>query len=374
MTWIWEQPEWPHFRWDEPALTPDLVELGRLSGRLFGIVEGLGLDVQDHAEAQALTQEAVGTSDIEGYSLPPASVRSSVARRLGLESGGLPPPRRDVDGLVSILLDATRNHQAPLTVERLHGWHAALFPTGRSGLETIVTGGWRPGPVSVRSGPFGREQVHFQGPPPGRVPDEIDQLLAWWSTSQGRVQGLLRAGLAHLWFETIHPFEDGNGRIGRAIADLALAQSDKSPRRYYSVSRAIHARRAAYYQHLEQTQRGGLEVTTWLSWFLDTVRSAVQNSLDQISTARARQGLHLRVAGAELNPRQLKVMNKLIEAEPEGWQGGLSNANYRAISKTSKATAARDLADLVARGLIDQSEAGGRSTRYRLAKGLFKPL
>ena len=374
MTWIWQRPDWPHFRWDARALTGPLVELERRRGRLFGIVEGLGLDAQDRAEAQALTHEAEGTSDIEGQTLPPASVRSSVARRLGLESGGLPPPRRDVDGLVSVLLDATRNHAAPLTVERLHGWHAALFPSGRSGFETIATGAWRPGPVSVRSGPFGRERLHFEGPPPDRVQGEIERLLAWWSRRDHSAPGAIRAGLAHLWFETIHPYEDGNGRIGRAIADLALAQADGSPRRFYSVSRAIHARRAAYYEHLEAAQRGGLDVTAWLGWFLDTVTHAVQSSLDQVSGVRARQALQLRVAGADLNPRQLKVLNKLIDAEPAGWQGGLSNANYRAIAKTSKATAARDLADLVTRGLLEQSDAGGRSTRYRLAPGLFESL
>ncbi len=374
MTWIWQRDTWPDFSWDERALVSPLTELARATGRLFATVEGLGLNSRDATEADALTEEAVRTSNIEGHTLPPASVRSSVARRLGLESGELSTPRRDVDGLVGVLLDVTRNHQAALTVDRLQGWHAALFPDGRSGFETIAVGAWRHGPVSVRSGPFGRERIHFEGPPPERVPGEIRGFLEWWAESRGQVEGVVRAGIAHLRFETIHPFEDGNGRIGRAIADLALAQTDASPRRYYSVSQAIHSRRAAYYRHLEEAQRGALELTSWLQWFVDTVHAAVRRSLDQVLIAQTRQALRLLVAAAELNPRQLKVMNALIETEPDGWEGGLSNANYRSIAKTSKATAARDLADLVERGLLAQSAAGGRSTRYRLGLKLSGAL
>jgi Fic family protein len=366
MAYIWQQPSWPAFRWESAALVSDLSALSMARGRLFARLESLGVETRTHLEADHFIADTEGTSVIEGEHLPPASVRSSVARRLGLASAGLAPPRRDVDGLVEVLVDATRGCEAPLTAERLFDWHAALFPTGRSGMQRIVVGAWRPTPISVRSGPAGSERTHYQAPPPEQVSDEMARFLAWWSAERPRLEGVLRAGLAHLWFESVHPFEDGNGRIGRALADMALAQADGLSIRAYSLSQQILLERPSYYRRLEEAQSGDLEVTPWLGWFVQCLGRAVQRADARIEIALRRAALRTLASEQHLNPRQIKVMEKLIAAEPEGFEGGLSNKKYRSMTRASKATATRDLADLVARGLLRQREGGGRSTRYVL--------
>jgi len=366
MRYIWQAAKWPKFTWRSEDLLRPLTDLALARGRLLASVAHLSVADRGALVADTTVEDADGTSSIEGVILPPGSVRSSVAHRLGLETAGLPARQRDVDGLVGVLFDATQNTAADLTSERLFGWHAALFPTGYSGMQPIQVGGWRTHPVSVRSGSLGSEQVHFEAPPHERVPAEMDGLLQWWNSPPAGLDGVLRAGLAHLWFETIHPFDDGNGRIGRALADMALAQADRAPARFYSLSRAILDHRKGYYRELEAGQTGSLDVTRWLLWFSDAVSRAVGRSQGQLAVARHRGALRHLAADAGLAPRQLKVLNKLIEAQPEGFQGGLSNANYCKIGRVSKATAARDLAQLVERGLLRRGDEAGRSTRYFL--------
>lgn len=368
MKYIWQRDDWPSFRWADALLLDDLTRLAVDRGRLFASLEPLSLDERVALSTGALIADTESTSVIEGIVLTPASVRSSVAHRLGLPTAGLPARRRAVDGLVNVLLDATQDPERPLTSERLKGWHAALFPTGRSGFNRITVGDWRPGSISIQSGPHGRETIHFEGPPTEAIERELERFLDWWTDSADTTNGVLRAGIAHLWFETIHPFDDGNGRIGRAVADLALAQADGASQRYYSLSRAIFDDRSSYYRELKAAQQGDLDVTSWLRWFIGCLSNAVQHSQAQLTAALRRANLRRHAASEGLDPRQLKVLHKLIDAEPDGFDGGLSNSNYRAITKVSRATAARQLADLLGRGLLLKSDAGGRSTRYHLNK------
>lgn len=367
MAFLWQHADWPAFRWDGAALLGPVSAVGRARGELHAMVDALGLEARHDLQVASLGDDAQSTSTIEGEPLPPASVRSSVVRRLGLDASGLPASSREIDGLVEVLDDAAQNHDAPLTVDRLHAWHAALFPTGRSGMREIAVGQWRDGPMAVQSGPAGRERVHFEAPPAERLDAEAAAFLDWFGASRDEVEGVVRAAVAHLWFETLHPYDDGNGRIGRAVADLALAQADGRRRRVFSLSRAIAAERPAYYRALETTQRGELDVTAWVAWFVERVGSAVAQAREQVDLALLRSRLRQATASEPLHPRQHKVLNKLIEAEPAGFEGGMTNAKYRAITRTSKATATRDLADLVARGWLEPAPSGGRSAHYRLA-------
>ncbi|MBI5544285.1 MAG: Fic family protein [Deltaproteobacteria bacterium] len=365
-TFVWQLASWPILRWNDGALLEPLSRSSHAQGRLFGQLEALGFEQERQAlEVEALVEEAVTTSAIEGERLSREAVRSSVARRLGLDSAGLPTPPRHVDGLVEMLLDATGRHDEPLTAERLKGWQAALFPTGYSGLSRIRAGEWRDGPMQVVSGPIGRERVHFEAPPAERVAEEIQRLLAWWESSAGNLNGMVRAGVAHLWFETIHPFEDGNGRVGRALADMALAQAEKRRRRFYSLSSQINEERSAYYQAIEEAQGGGGDITPWLTWFLACVRRAIERSGREVEAALKRARFWQRPSAYGLNERQAKAMARLLEAGPGGFQGGLTNQKYRGMTKASKVTATRDLTDLLGRGLLVQ-RGEGRSTRYEL--------
>jgi Fic family protein len=367
--YLWEHRGWTRrLRWDEAEVLLPLGAARRRQGEILGEASQLGFDLGMEARAAVLTDEAITTAAIEGERLDPAAVRSSVARRLGLQVAGLPPAERHVDGLVQMLLDATQRHARPLTARRLRGWQAALFPTGYSGIRPIRTGRWRTGsaPMQVVSGPLGRERVHYEAPPSSRVGLEMQRFLRWWSTGAPR-EGLLRAGLAHFWFVTIHPFEDGNGRIARAIADMALAQDEGASLRLYSMSVQIRAEQKAYYAVLERAQRGDGDVTEWLVWFLRCLEGAVERSRTQVRRVLARQGFWLRHAGTSLTERQRKVVQRLVEAGPGGFEGGITTRKYVGMTKTSRATAQREIADLLERGILAPRPGGGRSTSYDLA-------
>jgi Fic family protein len=362
---VWESVEWPaSLRWDSAALLEPLAEVSRLQGMVLGAFQAIGLDLEE----DALVDEAVTTSAIEGETLNRDSVRSSVANRLGVPTAGLPSERdRAIDGLVDILTDATRNHRAALTQERLWGWHAALFPTGYSKIRRIKVGGWREGPqaMQVVSGIRG-DVVHFEAPPSAQVDREMEAFLTWWSGESSSLNGIVRAAVAHFWFVTIHPFDDGNGRIARALTDLALAQHDGREKRYFSMSQEIALHRSAYYEVLERSQRGTGDITDWIVWFLGALANALQVALDVVAQVGARARFWDAFKNVDLNARQRKSIGKMLEAGPSGYQGGMTNKKYVAITKSSKATATRDLADLEAKGVFRAGNDGGRSTYYEL--------
>ncbi len=363
--YIWQSTTWPEFRWDSDKLLKPLGQARQAQGHLLGEVRfGLGLELQ----AELLTQEGVATAAIEGEHLNRQAVRSSVARRLGLPTAGLPTAERHVDGLVQMLLDATMGYKNPLTPNRLFGWHAALFPTGYSGLVEIAVGRWRESnePMQVVSGPMGREHVHYEAPPSLQVPKEMDRFLTWWAAPPANLDGLVRAALAHLWFVTIHPFEDGNGRIARAITDMALAQDEGSGQRLYSMSQQIQAESEAYYTVLERTQKSDGDATGWLAWFLECLARAIARSEKQVALALSHSEFWQHHAEAGLNPRQVKVVKRLLEAGPGGFEGGMTNRKYVGMAKVSRETAKRDLADLVAKGILRKNQGGGRSVSYSL--------
>jgi Fic family protein len=363
-TYIWQLASWPEFRWDSEALLVQLGTVRRAQGRLLAVARELGLEL----ELEALSGEAVATSLVEGERLSEELVRSSVARRLGIPTAGLPEPGPRVDALVEVLWDATRNHQAPVTKRRLCAWQAALFPTGYSGLTRVSVGKWRSAdrPMQVVSGPLGREKVHFEAPPAERVAPEMEQLLAWLRRPPAELDGLIAAALAQFWFVTIHPFEDGNGRVGRALSDLLLARDEGSGVRLYSMSAQIMAERQAYYQHLETAQRGDGDLTSWLAWFLGCLQRAMEHSWQQVEAAQARARFWKQPACDALNPRQRKVLERLLEAGLGGFEGGLNNRKYRALTKVSPEIAKRDLAHLLTLGLLMRNPGGGRSASYSL--------
>lgn len=363
-TFIWESAGWPAWRFDLPALATPLADVSRAQGVLAGRLADVGLALRDEASLAALTEDVVKTSAIEGESLNVASVRSSIARRLGVDIGALAPVDRHVEGVVDMVLDATTHAAAPVTEARLFGWHAALFPTGYSGMSRITVGGWRTdatGPMQVVSGPIGRQRVHFEAPPAPRLADEIGRFLAWFNAAP--VEPLLiRAGLAHLWFVTLHPFDDGNGRIARALGDLVLARADRSPQRFYSLSAQIQRERNAYYDVLERTQRGSLDVTEWLAWFLNTLDRAIDHAHTTLDAVLVKARFWQRCAGFAMNARQVKVLNRLLD----GFEGKLTTTKWAALAKCSQDTALRDITELVERGVLQRSSSGGRSTSYEL--------
>ena len=366
--YIWQASDWPTWRFDLAALAQPLADVSRAQGLLMGRLADVGLALRDQASLSALTEDVIKTSAIEGEQLDLQSVRSSIARRLGVDIGALAPVDRHVEGVVEMVLDATANCHAPITRERLFGWHAALFPTGYSGLGRIKVGRWRDdatGPMQVVSGPLQRQRVHFEAPPAARLAAETRRFLAWANRGSGEPP-LIKAGLAHLWLVTVHPFDDGNGRIARAVGDLFLARADGSPQRFYSLSAQIQRERKAYYDILERTQKQSLDVTEWLAWFLATLHRPVdqaQSSLDGVlAKTRFWQRWAAPAAAAPLNERQVKVVNRLLD----GFEGKLTSSKWAAIAKCSPDTALRDITDLLARGVLRKSEAGGRSTSYEL--------
>lgn len=365
MPYIHERPDWPNFTWDAETLANPLAEARHRQGRLLGRMEALGFDLQTEATLHTLTADVVKSSAIEGENLNAEEVRSSIARRLGIDVGGYIPVGRDVDGIVEMMLDATQNYQLPLTTERLFGWHAALFPTGRSGMHRIAVSAWRPleaEPMQVVSGPYGRERVHFEAPSAERLDNEMRRFLDWFNQDQA-LDPVLKAGLAHLWFVTIHPFEDGNGRIARAIADMALARADQTKNRIYSMSSQIEAERRAYYEQLETQQRSTLDVTLWLAWFLACLDRALARANDTLTAVNTKARLWEFINRQPVNERQRAIINRLIN----GFEGHLTTSKYAKIAKSSSDTALRDIRELVARGILVQNPGGGRSTSYRLA-------
>ncbi len=362
--YIWQARDWPNWRYDVSALADPMAEVSRAQGLLLGRLADVGMALRAQASLAALTEDVVKTSEIEGERLDAKSVRSSIARRLGVDIGALAPVDRHVEGVVEMVLDATANCHLPLSRERLFGWHAALFPTGYSGLHRIEVGGWRDdakGPMQVVSGPLGRQRVHFEAPPADRVESEINRCLAW-ANGESKEPPLLKAGLGHLWLVTLHPFDDGNGRIARAIGDLLLARADGSPQRFYSLSAQIQRERKAYYDILERTQKGTLEVTEWLAWFLDALHSAVDQAQHTLDAVLVKARFWQSVAGTPMNERQVKLLNRLLD----GFEGKLTSSKWAAIAKCSSDTALRDINDLLARGVLHKSDAGGRSTSYEL--------
>jgi Fic family protein len=339
-----------------------------MQGKLLTQVGSLGFKLSREARVDILTEEAVTTSAIEGERLNRESVRSSVARHLGLPAAGLAPASRSVDGLVEVLLDATQHYQTPLTAARLKRWQAALFPTGYSGLRKIRTGQWRgaTAPMQVVSGAVGRERVHYEAPPGSRVAKEMQQFLTWWKVSATREDGLLRSGLAHLYCVTIHPVEDGNGRIARALTEMALAQDERQPTRYYSLSSQIMDERNAYYQVLEANQKGDGDVTGWLEWYLGCYTRAVERAERLLGNVLAKATFWQRHVQVDLNPRQRKVLNRLLDVGKGGFQGGLTTRKYVAMAKVSRATAFREISDLLEKGLLAQNPARGRSVSYEV--------
>jgi len=362
--YIWQSGDWPNWRFDLAALAGPMAEVSRAQGLLMGRLADVGMALRDQASLAALTEDVVKTSEIEGEQLDVESVRSSIARRLGVDIGALAPVDRHVEGVVEMVLDATANCHAPLSRERLFGWHAVLFPTGYSGLSKIKIGAWRDdasGPMQVVSGPIGRQNVHFEAPPADRLEFEISRFLDW-SNGASNEPPLLKAGLGHLWFVTLHPFDDGNGRIARAVGDLLLARADGSPQRFYSLSAQIQRERKAYYEILERTQKQSMDVTAWLAWFLDTLRRAVDQAQHTIDIVLAKARFWQRWTAMPLNERQAKLLNKLLD----GFEGKLTSRKWAAIAKCSSDTALRDINDLLAKGVLRKTSAGGRSTSYEL--------
>jgi Fic family protein len=366
MRYIWEQKNWFDFKYDESALLKPLGELRILQGKLLGRVASLDLNLETEAQASVLVEEAVRTAEIEGQKLNRDVVRSSVAVRLGLPKG-VGVHDRNVDGLVDVLLDAVRFHDKPLTLERLNGWHAALFPTGYSGLRKIKAGQLRgDAPMQIVSGPVGKEKMHFQAPPKERLDEEMRLFLKWWHSSLGSMDGILRAATAHLRFVTIHPYEDGNGRLARALTDMILAQDEKSKVRFYSVSSEIMKTRNEYYKILENVQRSRADITEWYLWFLKCVTASITHSQDIIANVLARVDFWNQHAQAGLNERQKKVINRILEAGQGNFTGGLTTRKYVSITKASRATAFREISDMLDKKILHQLPGKGRSVHYDL--------
>lgn len=364
--YIWQKPNWTNFTWRSEEILSLLGKCRLVQGKLLGKVIDLGLTLDVQAHAEVLAEETMNTSAIEGEKLDMRSVRSSVARKLGLPAAGLPVDRH-VDGIVAVILDATMNQDEPLTAERLFGWHAGLFPTGYSGMHKIRVGAWRGDEVMrVVSGPVGKEKVHFIAPPSERTAEEMSRFLSWWDSTRGTMEGLVRAAIGHFWFVTIHPFEDGNGRIARALTDMALAQDDSQKHRYYSLSSQIMEERESYYDILEACQKGDSDITPWLAWFLECFSRAIERSETILSEVIAKANFWRIHAEASLNERQRKVINKLLDAGPDGFGGGLTTRKYASMAKVSKVTAFREINRLLELGLIKQNPGKGRSVSYNL--------
>ena len=365
--YIHELADWPQFRWDHKALAGPLAAVRHRQGRFIGRMEGLGFALRGEAMLQTLTEDVIKSSEIEGEVLDRDQVRSSIARRLGMDIGALTPADRHVEGVVEMMLDATQKFGDPLTDERLFAWHAALFPTGRSGMRKIIVGAWRDdatGPMQVVSGPVGHERVHYEAPPAPLLPAEMDAFLKWFNGNDG-IDPVLKAGLAHLWFVTIHPFDDGNGRIARAIADMQLARSEGSPQRFYSMSAQIRQERNAYYDILEATQKGDLDITPWLAWFLDCLLRAIEGAEGVLGNVLRKARFWEQHRNAGFNERQRDMLNRLLG----GFEGKLTSSKWAKIEKCSPDTALRDITQLIELGALVKDEGGGRSTSYSLAEG-----
>jgi Fic family protein len=360
---IYQLPNWPNFRWTTDRIAKELATVRHHQGRLLGRIEGYGLRLQCEAVLNTLTEEAVKSSEIEGQQLNPQQVRSSLARRLGIDIGALTPADRNVEGIVQMILDATQNYDKPITKERLFGWHAALFPTGYSGLLKIAAGVWRPaeaGPMRVVSGPYGKERVHYEAPEAKFIDKEMEAFIAWFNRDVPRLDLVLKAAIAHLWFETIHPFEDGNGRIGRALADMLLARSERSPQRFYSMSAQIKAEQDKYYNRLEEAQKGDLDITDYLDWFLGCLDRAFDGAEGILADVLRKANFWNLHADQSLNDRQRLMVSRLLD----GIEGKLTSSKWAKMAKTSQDTAGRDIEGLLRANVLVKEPGRGRSTSY----------
>lgn len=361
--YIWQREDWPQFRWNKDYVNVRLSSVRYAQGRLAGKLGAMGFHISSNAMLNAMADDVIASSEIEGVVLNREEVRSSVARHLGLETAGLPVANHYIEGIVEVMMDAVRNAVEPLTAERLFGWHAALFPTGRSGAWKIVVADWRQSTeaIQVVSGPMGKERVHFQAPDSKDVPRLMDDFLRWVNDDQ-QLDPVIKAAIAHLWFVTIHPFEDGNGRLTRTITDMLMTRADQMPHRFYSVSAEILQRRNQYYDVLESTQNGNMDITDWLMWFLDTVERAIENADGKVSAIMDKTRFWDANEQMEMNDRQRKLVNRLLD----GFEGKLTTSKWAKIAKCSPDTALRDIQDLIQKGVLRKNDAGGRSTSYEL--------
>ena len=364
---IYSLDKWPHFEWDSERLLPLVGELRNLQGKLIGKMEALGFKLRNEAYLETLSMEVIKSSEIEGEHLNSDQVRSSIATKLGLDISGLVPSDRNVDGVVDMMLDATRNFEKDLTEERLFGWHSSLFPSGRNGMFKITVGNYRDesaGPMQVVSGALGKEKVHFQAPESDALESEMTSFLTWINNVDKEIDPVLKAGIAHLWFVTVHPFDDGNGRMARAIADMILTRSEQTDQRFYSMSAQIRKERKSYYQILEKTQKGSLDVTEWVAWFCECLKKAILGSDVIVNKVLFKHTFWNDHASTELNKRQVKILNMLLE----GFTGKLTTSKWAKINKCSTDTALRDIQDLMKKEVLKKEAAGGRSTNYELVK------
>ena len=364
-SYIHELSDWPRFAWNHQTVSAPLASARHKQGRLLGQMEALGFKVKEEAVLRTLTDDVLKSSEIEGERLDAEQVRSSVARRLGMDIGALKPADRNVEGVVEMMLDATQRYDQPLTSERLFGWHAALFPTARSGMRPVRVGAWRDdntAPMQAVSGPVGRERVHFEAPAAPRLKKEMRRFLGWFN-SDATTDPVLKAAQAHLWFVTIHPFDDGNGRIARAIADMALARSEESTQRFYSMSAQIRLDRSDYYRVLEQTQQASMDVTPWMAWFLACLTQAIEGAHGALAGVITKARYWEKLRDLPMNDRQRLVINRLLD----GFEGKLTTSKWAALTKSSQDTALRDIQQLVDRGALIRNPAGGRSTTYSLS-------
>lgn len=362
--YIYNYPNWPEFYWDSNDIIDTMIEVKYLQGIIKGYLRSSGFVFRDNTTLHSLSDEVIKSSEIEGENLDREQVRSSVAKQLGLEFAGVDITDRYIDGVVQMVLDATQNYKAKLTSERLFGWQAALFPTGRSGMFEITTGDYRKpgkGPMQIVSGAMGKERIHFEAPESKKVNAEMKKFLKWFNADY-KLDPVIKAGIAHIWFLTIHPFDDGNGRIARALSDLMLTRSDDFPQRFYSMSAAIREKRKEYYQMLEKTQRGNLDITEWLEWFLSCLKHALKESERKFKSVMDKTNFWDLHSDTDLNERQRKIINKLFD----GFEGKLNTSKYAKINKCSHDTALRDIQDLIFKNILKKEEAGGRSTSYNL--------
>lgn len=364
MSYIHQHKSWPNFTWDNEQLLHLLGEVRNMQGKIIGKMESLGFELKEEASLDTLTLDVIKSTEIEGEFLNADQVRSSIARRLGMVIRGSVESDRNVDGMVDMMLDATQNCYQKLNAERLFGWYSALFPSGRSGMYKIIVADWRndsTGPMQVVSGPMGREKVHFQAPDSSLLEKEMLLFINWFN-SENRIDSVLKAAIAHLWFITIHPFDDGNGRIARALTDMLLARSDKSSQRFYSMSAQIRLEREKYYDILEKTQKGNLDITDWLTWFLNCLMNALNATEAVLQKVLMKSDFWKKHAKTIINERQKLMLNKILD----GLEGKLTSSKWAKITKSSSDTALRDIQDLIGKDILQKDEAGGRSTSYLL--------
>ena len=362
--YIWQYPEWPSFTWNDSRLIALLSEVRNLEGKIQGMMGGLGFDVQSMTALNVMTEDVLRSNEIEGVILNSDKVRSSIAKHLGIDTAGLPQPDRYTEGVVQIMMDAVTNCNKPLTPERLFNWHAALFPTGRSGMYPITVGAYRTGgePMQIVSGAMGKEKVHYEAPPSDVVPDMMTDFLRWINSDNTVTDPVLKAAVAHLWFVAIHPFDDGNGRLTRTITDMQLAKADGFHLRFYSMSAEILREKKTYYEILEHTTSNSTDITEWLEWFLNTMKSSILRAEETVKRVVSKSSFWQRHREIPMNERQVKVVNMLWD----GFTGKLTSSKWAKITKTSQATALRDITDLIEKGILIAAADGGRSSNYLL--------